>query len=137
MNYHATFRTNYFRVTDEDKLRDIVSRLHCDNSAKLFEEKNGVFGFGGDGSLSGLTPPEGNENDEPSIDQLVCELQEILPEDEAVIIMEAGHEGLRYVVGSVMVITRDNYDYAEIKDVGIKLAQEILKNPEWDTICEY
>lgn len=137
MNYHATFRTNYFRVTDEDKLRDIVSRLHCGNSAKLFENRKGFFGFGGDDSLSGLVPPEGNEDDEPSIDQLVCELQEILPEDEAVIIMEAGHEGLRYVVGSVMVITRDNYDYAEIKDVGIKLAQEILKNPEWDTICEY
>ena len=58
-------------------------------------------------------------------------------EDDAILIFESGNEKLRYVVGSVAVITSKGYKYRDITDVGMEMAEQMLNNPDYTTRCEY
>lgn len=58
-------------------------------------------------------------------------------EDDVILIFESGNEKLRYVVGSVAVITSKEYEYRDITDVGVELAKQMLNNPYYKTRCNY
>lgn len=139
-NYNGVFRSNYFQVTDEEKFKDIVSRMCSGNgSVVLFTERAPYYGFGGDGSLSGVVLKDDAESDSPEadFDLMVQELQDILPADEAIIIMSAGHEKFRYVSGWASIITKDGYDYIDMTESAKEKAKKLLKNETWNTLCEY
>ena len=54
-NYESCTRTNYFAVTDEEKLKNIVAHIKWGGGELDFLDKeNGKWGFGGYGSISGL-----------------------------------------------------------------------------------
>lgn len=56
-NYVSVTRTNYFAVTDSEKLKDIVSRIKFnDGELNFLDEIDGKWGFGGFGSICGLKP---------------------------------------------------------------------------------
>ena len=60
-NYMATARTNYFRVTDENRYSELFDKLYCEDSIEDFtENKDGIIyhGFGAYGSIDYLA---GNE----------------------------------------------------------------------------
>ena len=139
-NYIGVFRSNYFQVTDEEKFKGIVSRMSSgEGPVTLFTERAPYYGFGGDGSLSGVVSEDDAESDFPEADfhLMVQELQDILPDDEAIIIMSAGHEKFRYVSGWTCIITKDGYDYIDMTESAKEKAKELLKNEDWDTLCEY
>ena len=106
-NYCCTIRTNYFHVKDEDKFRDLMSRVYgCEDSIHLWEEKDSdgkaVFGFGVYGGIAGLRNAQEDEDDdvdESSYDEFIDGLQSCVADNDAIIIMEAGNEKMRYVVG--------------------------------------
>lgn len=54
-----------------------------------------------------------------------------------ILIFESGNEKLRYVVGSVAVITSKGYKYRDITDVGMEMAEQMLNNPDYTTRCDY
>ena len=61
-----------------------------------------------------------------------CEaLQSILPDDEAIIITETGHEGLRSLCGYSFVITKNKTGEVDINKESLKLARELLGNPNF------
>lgn len=64
-------------------------------------------------------------------------LQTFVADDDAIIILESGHEKLCYVVGSAYIITKDRCDCLDISDLAVKYAAQLLGNPEWTTICDY
>lgn len=64
-NYESCTRTNYFAVTDEEKLNDIVAHIKWDGGELDFLDKeNGKWVFGGYGSISGLDFNDIKFNDE-------------------------------------------------------------------------
>ena len=130
--YCGAFRTNYFHVTDEAELRRIVGSLVSSYGVELIDDRAPYFAFGGDGSLEGVEDEEGFG----SYDTMIAQLQAIVPEDEAIIIMSSGHEKLRYVVGEVTVITKNDCIMTDLKRFGIKTARELLKDPHWNSRCE-
>lgn len=145
-NYHGKFRTNYFRVNDADKLSSIVaSMLTDDGNVELFSDRAPYYGFGGDGRLTGVMPDPGTPNpnaefdcnDEDNYGLMVSRLQDILPEDEAIIIMSSGNEKLCYVSGEACIITKDDCRYIDITDMAKAAAKDMLDDPDWDTDCEY
>lgn len=141
-NYNCVVRTNYFRVKDKDAFRDLIKRSYgSEENLELFEREEGgktLFGFGCYGSIAGLRS-ETDENDpgDENYDDFIDELQRLVADDDAVIIMEAGWEKLRYIVGQAEIVTGDSYRVVNIQDVAAVNASRMLDNPNWRTRCEY
>lgn len=95
-NYESVTRSNYFHVKDEDafsKFMDTVSGddMHCWSDKD--EDGNTLHAFGCDGSIYGV--PNGAEDND--FDLFLSELQKHIAPEDAVILMQSGHEKLRYV----------------------------------------
>ena len=144
-NYCCTVRTNYFRVKDEDKFKELMSRAHaCEDQISVWEKLAGdgtkLFGFGCYGCIGGLRNAECDEDDDADDNayaELITGLQQCVAPGDAVIIMEAGNEKLRYVIGTVEIITSTGYDCISMERVAINRAREMLENSVWNTTCCY
>lgn len=144
-NYYCAIRTNYFHVKDEEKFRELMNRVYgTEDSIELWERKdpngNNVFGFGLYGEIAGVRYAE--EDTDPNAtrtayDEFIDGLQECVADNDAIIILESGHEKLRYVIGSAVIITSNDFRYLDITDLACFNARDILDNPKWDTECEY
>lgn len=190
-NYNSTYRTNYFRVTDETKYKKLISNLDGE-SMECFEgdDHPGRHGFGGFGNLqyndaktvaewmfandpSGNKPavvyeeatwgskvwtPVPDQNPEtigtmyvaeviekeqeheihacydqadvePGDDNMTSfykELQTILPDDDAMILLESGYEKLRYVTGFATIVTNKKITFLDLSDLAVKTAGKML-----------
>lgn len=142
-NYMGFTRTNYFSVTDAEKLRDIVGRIIWDNSGSFLEEGHGGYVFGCYGSVIGLRNPKQEDcdnedsDDDYNADSVYEALQEIVAPGDAIIITEVGYEKLRYLVGDTVVITRDAIEYINLRSAAMEAACKLLNNPQFDTQMEY
>lgn len=144
-NYCCAIRTNYFHVKNDAKFREFMSQVYgCEDAISLWEEKDDfgqtVFGFGLYGGISGLRNVRDDEDEDSNdslYDEFITGLQACVAEDDAIIILEAGNEKLRYVVGSATVITSNGYEYMNITNFATAKAGKMLGNPTWQTRCEY
>jgi hypothetical protein len=146
-DYCCTIRTNYFHVKNEEKFRELMSRTHgYEDKIKLLEKQdengNAVFGFGLYGVIAGVANAKKEENgdeylDENAYAEFIHGLQTCVADDDAIIIMEAGNEKLKYVVGSAFVITNKDTHYLDIDSVAIQKAAEMLGNPAYKTQLNY
>lgn len=142
-NYESATLTNYFRVKDPDAFREFMSRVYGSDEVQLWEGKdlNGTvqFGFGVYGWISGFCPSEDEEDDDCDYDYnaFLDELQKHIADDDAVIILESGHENLRYVVGGATIVTSKEVEYLGINELAEKRVAVLLNNPDWLTRCEH
>lgn len=149
-NYFGFTRTNYFSVTDEDKLRDIVNRIIWDSEDDgFFKERDGMFAFGAYGSISGLRRAESENDcdseedyDEDCDDEFESEavyeaLQALVSPDDAIIITEIGYENLRYLVGYAVVITSKAIETVELRTDAVNTARKLLNNPDFKPTMDY
>lgn len=60
----------------------------------------------------------------------------LIDDDDAVIIMESGHEKLRYLIGSALVITNRDIEYLDVGTLAVKKASEML-GVDFTTRLEY
>ena len=142
--YNCTIRTNYFRVKDEEMFRKLMDRVYGTSEVMLFERESEnhtkFFGFGCYGELSGLALSKDEEDpdcEESSYEEFLSRLSQHVAEDDAVIIMEAGAEKMNYVVGSTIIITKNDIQYIDMTNAAIEKAKDMLGNPSWDTKCDY
>lgn len=110
--------------------------------SKVDSNGNKLYGFGGYGGISGYFNNEDDyENDDEArdsaYDNFIDGLMKLVAEDDAVLMFEVGAEKLRYVVGSVTVITSRGYLYKDIESVGIEIATLMLDNYDYTTQCSY
>ena len=144
-NYNCTIRTNYFHVKDNEKFEEFMTHVYGEGLEVFHSaDSNGnkVYGFGGYGGIAGYFNKEEDyeDNDEAwdnAYDNFIDGLVTHVTEDDAILIFESGNEKLRYVVGSVAVITSKGYEYRDIRDVGMEMARQMLNNPDYTTRCEY
>ena len=136
-NYIATSRTNYFTVTDEEQYKKLFCNLTAESNIEDFTKTDLdgkiVHGFGAYDSI-GYIDPDTEEND---FEIFLQELQKILPEGEAFIYLESGHEKLRYVVGDIIVVTANDNVRLSISEQAKLLAKSLLNNEDFDTVMEY
>ena len=122
-NYYT--RTNYFRVTSEEAYRKYFRCLRAEDLEDFTKIEDGVVyhGFGGyifdeNGDLldletalkqTELYDQDGHcifdECDADSSDELITEIQKLLPDGECFILQEIVHEKLRFVDGFAVVAT--------------------------------
>ena len=141
-DYSGTMRTNYFRVKDENAFRELMERVYP--SVHVFEKLDTrgrkLFGFGAYEAIAGVTCAAIDEDpdaQESAYDEFIRCLQECIADDDAIIMIEAGHEKLNYVAGKAEIITATDYRYVDITRVAVGIATEMLANPNWETCCEY
>ena len=129
-NYCCAIRTNYFRVKDEEKFRELMSRVYgSEDEVSLFEEvfdNQKFFGFGLYGSIAGLCNENEDEDvDDDDYDAFIDALQRCVADDDAIIIFGA------------TIITSRSVEYVDITSVAMDKAAKMLDNPNWKTRCEY
>lgn len=140
-NYYATTRTNYFHLKEgkEQEFKDLVSKIiSFDDDVHLFErEENGdkTYGFGANGCLTGIKGE--NDGEIQDFTAVIEKLQEYVADNDAIIILEAGHEKLRYVVGSATIITSSQVNYYDMQNAALQMAKDMLNNQNWETRIDY
>jgi len=140
-DYCGATRSNYFKVTDEDALSELLSSSRCeDKKIVLFErEVDGekTFSFGCSGGIEGV---DDNDDDldvfEDRFNVFVSRLQAIIPAGEVITIIEAGYNGIQDVGGSAVVVTKDACSYIGLRDKAERAAQEMLGNPKYNLVME-
>ena len=136
MDYNCWIRTNYFAVTDEDTFLKTINECLANGSMEVItqEEKDRTrYGFLCEGSIFGSDEGEGCGD----FDSFIKSLQEILPPGEAILLQEIGHEGFRYLVGSVLIITANDVRYVNMQAKALEEARILLDNDDFETQMEY
>lgn len=144
-NYCCAVRTNYFRVKDEEKFKELMSRAYAhEDQISVWEKLAGdgtkLFGFGcysGIGGVRNAMCDEDDDADETAYDEFIDGLQMCVASGDAIIIMESGNEKLRYITGLATVITENDCQYLDIVNLAVKKGTEMLCNSDWTTTCWY
>ena len=122
-NYEATVRSNYFHVTDEEKFHQIFEQIQKKNfEIELFTGSDHTYGFG---SYSDVDMDD------------IFELQDIIPDDDCIIVIESGHEKLKYVDGIGYVITKERIESLSIMSWVQQKAKELMQDPDYTTQIDY
>lgn len=142
--YHSLARTNYFSVTDESAFRELMSHVKEYGAPvniweRITPDGKKIFGFGGYENLDFYPLEEnGEEADIPeNLDAAFPAIQKLLAEGDAMIIMDVGHESMRFLTGYATVVTKNDVEYLSLTDLALSRAREILNNPDWDTAMDY
>lgn len=140
--YYGTTRTNYFRVTNEELYKKLISYLYVSDGGPVTDfskEIDGVLyhGFGAYGSIDFRAPIDKEETAFHDFDFFVETLCSILPEGEAFILTEVGNEKLCYVSGYSVVATKDGTEIVNLCNDAINKAREMLNNPDFTTKMDY
>ena len=129
-SYLCAIRTNYFRVTEEEKFKNLIDEFlsgSCEVFTRTDVNSNKLVGSGSDENINWPEDETG----------FVSGLQECLAEDDSIIVLEVGHEKLRYLVGTATIITRSSIETIDLTSLAISKAAEMLGNPDYTTCCEY
>ncbi len=129
-NYDSCVRTNYFHVTDEDKFMDllenhIVGEDNILDFSKLAEDGSKVFGFGCYGSIDGYVENKFEEDADADYGKMIKEIQKLLPDGECFVLVNSGHEKLRYVSGGAVFATNKEVRYHALLDWVESQAKEL------------
>ena len=144
-DYICTVRSNYFHVKNPTSFRSFMGRVYGSvDRIFLWQEQDAegrpIFGFGSYGAIAGLKKAEADDDDlldESAYDEFIRGLQEHVAENDAVILMETGHEKLCYVTGAATILTSGGQEYLSLVELAAKRASEMLGNPGWSTQCDY
>ena len=134
-NYNCVVRTNYLHVKDVEAFKRMIDQVvGSEDEVNLWEvtdqDGNPVFALGCYSGIAGI-PCEPDEEDQVEIDddsydRFIDMLQECVADDDAVIIMEAGHEKLRYVDVSALIITSSETKYLDITKLAVEETGKML-----------
>lgn len=132
-DYISHMRSNNFYTTDETKLEEIIE---CFPKLKLNKNDNGSYTIYGD-DTAGITDDEGQFKSYEDLYAAAEDLQKIMPDNEALILQEIGHEKYRYLTSCAMIITKTDTEYLNLQTWALKKARELLKDADYITEMEY
>lgn len=130
-NYNCVVRTNYFHVKDVEAFKRMMDQVvGSEDEVSLWEEndqeENPIFAFGCYGGIAGLPNESDDEIDDDSYNRFTDELQKCVAENDAVIIMESGHEKIRYVTGSAFIITSNATKYLDVETLALEATKKMV-----------
>jgi hypothetical protein len=135
---YGRMRTNYFRVTDVEKLKSLLKR--CAIGGKeigLFERnKDGetLYAFGCESAFRGYCD---EESDDWDFDGFAADIQTIIAPGDSVVIFEIGYEKLNYLYAEAVVLTADKAETLDMTHMVLECAAKLLGKPNYQTEIEY
>lgn len=140
-NYYCNIRTNYFHVKDVGNFENLMNRVLSEDSIDVFRDRDKqgreVVGFGTYGSIWGLPENDAEDCDDASYDKFIEELQKCVEDDDAILIMEVGHEKLCYLTGVTEIVTRNEYKAVDMIESAVSEASKMLNNSKYYTKVAY
>lgn len=134
-DYEGMTRTSYFRVKSPKRLKEILKRCSSEGTQIELTETviNGKkhYSFCCESCITGLRLKKTALQDTGSYSKLISALQSNLYPGEAMVIMEVGHEKLRYLVAAATVITKDACEEINLCNCASKAARKLLGNPNY------
>ena len=155
-DYISKCRSNYFAVTDEARLREIIQNCRSEGNCLLIQDETdkSKFSIRCTCNFGGLYGPIDGVMECKECKDVVCEecelfeedstvayffseLQKILPAGEAIIFIEVGSEEMRYLSGLSTIITKDACQQLDLSDLSVTVARNMLCNSEFKTKMDY
>ena len=134
-DYFSVTRTSRFRVTDEDKFRQLLKKLiswgPLGDEVFVSETKEGgdtYFVLCTEGDFEYEVDPD---NDDWDIEVFYKELQEIIHPDDVYIEWSQGNEKFRYFGASAVIITKDRIEYLNFSDTIGNAVRELTGNKDF------
>lgn len=133
-NYECVSRTNYFRVTDEAAYQKLFEGLRASDLQDFTKTEDGIVyhGFGAYDTIEYVIESENDDFDPEygdetyDFDVFLSKIQNILPDDEAFIYIESGHEKLRYITGYTIIVTKDKIVSQDLINITEQIAINLL-----------
>lgn len=150
-SYEGFTRTNYFSVTNPDRLHEIVASIKWDNddAPGFMVELDGKFAFG---KCSGIKGPlskahdcpndeeageEDLDDDHTSAKDVYAALKSIVAAGDAIIITEVGHAGYDLAVAHSIIITCDFVQYLDLRTFTLEEARKALCRSDYNPRMDY
>lgn len=142
-DYIGRFRTNYFRVKDDQAFRDWMHGFVDANAGAHFQTvmkaEKGVSThmFGAETDLSDIRVPgcpEPNEDADGIPKELILGIQSHLMPGDACVIIEVGYERLAELHGGLTVITEHEIRKASLSQIARTMVRDMLADPGWDSV---
>ena len=131
-DYFEQCRSNYIRVKDKEAFQAFLGRF--DGVVAMIEDKTGRVGFVAPDGLPDI--PEDVENSGEEFD-FINDLAEHLADNEVLIVMGSGSDGVKYIVGYAIAINnRKERREVNLDDI-YELAKELTTAPKSITHAEY
>lgn len=125
-NYEAKTRSNYFSLKPGKTESELTTELlSCkpEGQARIVPDKeSGKYAV----IINGPCPEE-----------LPGKIRKLIAKDDACIITEIGHESMRYLVSTSIIVTADNVSCVNLLEFAKTIARETLENKDWDTRMDY
>lgn len=143
-NYYESLRSNTFQIksSEKERIEKIFNHLMGEDVHTDIYEEDGQINawFGCYGGLSGLDVEEYFKDDEELLKKyaddeynaMADEIQKCLTDDCYFMLIDAGHEKLRYVGGGALVITSKHCEYMSIVDLAQAKGKELLSKDSLD-----
>jgi hypothetical protein len=135
-DYCGTTRSSYFYVTDEDKYEEFKKHVVAEDLEFWDEkDKNGktAHAFGGYCEIDGYVDnidDDYEDEDYPDYDLFLKKLSELIAPGSACVIMQAGNENLRYVVGDVSVVMHGGIKNDSLESASRRIMENAGINPD-------
>lgn len=123
MDYTGVVRSSYFKVVDDEAYEAFKTHIATDDlkfQEKEDEDGSILHAFGRYSDIYGYVEDYRaymNGEEEADYSKFMTKLSELIAEGSACVIQNVGHEGLRYISGSVTVITTDISYYKSIDEM--------------------
>lgn len=132
-NFYTKCKTNYFRITDVEKFKEI-----CDNICAEYNDQ--CFTVSSDEpckvciAFDGPFTYERRTNGKLAEDsyEVFHDLKEILADGESIIFTEIGWEKLKCVTAGATIVTKDDVQFVHLNAVALEKARDMLKNPNYE-----
>ena len=123
------FKSNWFRVNDEDAYKALTERLgiDCHDTYDPSDKTHSLSGY----EFNFYEDKECRKPFDDPQDAFAKELLPLLPKDVFFSLTEAGHEGTRNVWSSVMVAGNGSIHYMTSSDTETLLRREIMRGSPW------
>jgi hypothetical protein len=130
-NYYATARTNYFKVKDVEKFKELCEHL----DVQFIQDGDKVGFLCSHGDQAGFPSYYWDEETQEYVDiDLLSDISKHLVKGEVAVLMEAGAEKFRYITGYAQAVNSEG-DVCQITlDDIYKKAQEELGGENITTV---
>lgn len=136
-NLDITVRTNYFRVTDKNRFRQLFDRVISEDDIQIWESEYepDKLAFGTYGAIVGLLDTD-DEITDTSYEYLLIELQKLIVPGDACIITTVGNCKLRCVLADTIIITHNKIDSITLETAALEKARSLLETENWETVFD-
>ena len=133
-NYYGKVRTNYFGVKNEEKFKELTSKLEAEDNILIEQNSEGKWSIA---SYSSIDYCENEDCCDYDLDEFFEKMKECIADGDAMIWTEIGNENLRYFVAYSTVVTSKEIVHVVLEKCALDIAKDLLSNDDFETQMDY